>query len=101
MSILPYAPIFLTHTPVFHYSTGMFKKGNALFNYLEKGCEAWPSVMTQWKDNMCRGPLIGAQIVVPMRPLEEGGGGGGGGVIGVRWEGEWVRWVVGLGGGDW
>ena len=49
----------------------MFKPGNALFNYLQKGCESWPSVMTQWKDNMCRGPLIGAQITVPMRPLEE------------------------------
>ena len=50
--------------------TGIFKRGNALHAYLDKKCDTWPSVMTQWKDNACRGPLIGASITVPMRPLE-------------------------------
>jgi hypothetical protein len=43
---------------------GLFKRGNALFAYLKAGCDEWPSVMTQWKDNACRGPLIGAQLQV-------------------------------------
>ena len=62
----------LTHFSVYATDPGtMFKKGNALFQYLKLDCEAWPSVMTQWKDNACRGPLIGSQVAAPMRQLEE------------------------------
>jgi hypothetical protein len=62
----------LTHLAVYETDPSQtFRKGNALKSYLDMNCDEMPSLMTQWKDNACRGPLIGSSVSAPMRPLEE------------------------------
>ena len=45
--------------------------GSAHTEYIKAGCDRMPSVVTQWKNNACRGPLIAGRVELPMRALEE------------------------------
>lgn len=45
--------------------------GAAHTAYMKAGCDRLPSLVTQWQNNACRGPLIAGRVEVPMRALEE------------------------------
>lgn len=63
----------MTHFPIYVTDPKLtFKFGSAAHTaYIEAGCDRIPSLVTQWQNNACRGPLIAAKVEVPMRVLEE------------------------------
>jgi hypothetical protein len=61
------------HFPVYSTDPTLTFKigGSAHKSYMAAGCDSLPSIVTQWQNNACRGPLIAGRVEVPMRALEE------------------------------